>query len=298
MTTTISLTGVTRRYRGHVALDDVTLDLQGPTITGLLGRNGAGKTTLMRIIAAQQFPSAGQVLVLGASPVENDAILRRMVFVREDQVFPDIRVRDALRMAALFYPNWSTELADDLVAEFELPSRRPVKKLSRGMRSALSIVIGLAARTEVVLFDEPYAGLDAVARQVFYDRLLLDYAEHPRTVLLSTHLVDEVAGLLDQVVIISRGRVVLNAAADDLRGRYTSVSGPSAAVAELVAGRPTWERRTLASQEAVVLAEPLDESDRLRAQELHLRMEPLSLQQMLVAVSGQAGEDSLERTNA
>lgn len=298
MTTTISLAGVSRHYRGHVALDDVTLDVQGPTITGLLGRNGAGKTTLMRIIAAQQFPTAGQVLVLGASPVENDAILRRMVFVREDQVFPDIRVRDALRMASRFYPNWNAELADDLVAEFDLPSRRPVKKLSRGMRSALSIVIGLAARTEVVLFDEPYAGLDAVARQVFYDRLLLEYAEHPRTILLSTHLVDEVAGLLDQVVIINRGRLVLNAPADDLRGRYTSVSGPSAAVAELVAGRATWERRRLASQEAVVLAEPLNESDRLRAQELHLRMEPLSLQQMLVAVSGQGAEDSLERTNA
>jgi ABC-2 type transport system ATP-binding protein len=298
MTTTISLAGVTRRYRGHVALDDVTLDLQGPTITGLLGRNGAGKTTLMRIIAAQQFPSAGQVLVLGASPVENDAILRRMVFVREDQVFPDIRVRDALRIAALFYPNWNAELADDLVAEFELPSHRSVRRLSRGMRSAVSIVIGLAARTEVVLFDEPYAGLDAVARQVFYDRLLLDYAEHPRTVLLSTHLVDEVAGLLDHVVMIHRGRVVLNEAADDLRGRYTSVSGPAAAVAELVAGRATWERRRLASQEAVVLAEPLDEADRLRAQELHLRMEPLSLQQMLVAVSGQGAEDPLERTHA
>jgi ABC-2 type transport system ATP-binding protein len=89
------------------------------------------------------------------------------------------------------------------------------------MRSALGIVIGLAARAEVTLFDEPYAGLDAVARQVFYDRLVTEQAEHPRTVLLSTHLIDEAAGLLERVVVIDRGRAVLDAAAGDLRGSQT-----------------------------------------------------------------------------
>ena len=96
------------------------------------------------------------------------------------------------------------------------------------MRSALGIVIGLAARAEVTLFDEPYAGLDPVARQLFYDRLLADYAEHPRTVLLSTHLIDEAAGLLERVVVIDRGRIVLNTAADDLRApRPASAARPS-----------------------------------------------------------------------
>jgi ABC-type multidrug transport system ATPase subunit len=125
---------------------------------------------------------------LGANPVENDAILRRIVLVREDQVFPDLKVRHALRVASWFYPNWSAALAEALLTEFDLPVDRAIKKLSRGMRSALGIVIGLAARAEVTLFDEPYAGLDAVARQLFYDRLLADYSNHPRTVLLSTHL--------------------------------------------------------------------------------------------------------------
>ena len=109
------------------------------------------------------------------------------------------------------------------------------------MRSALGIVIGLAARAEVTLFDEPYAGLDPVARQLFYDRLLADYAEHPRTVLLSTHLIDEAAGLLERVLVIDRGRVVLDAAADELRGSATSVSGPAIAVEEFIAGRTVLE---------------------------------------------------------
>ena len=157
------------------------------------------------------------------------------------------------------------------------------------MRSALGIVIGLAARAEVTLFDEPYAGLDAVARQLFYDRLLADYAEHPRTVLLSTHLIDEAAGLLERVVVIDRGRIVLNAAADDLRGAATSVSGPAIAVAEFTAGRSVWDRRRVASQESAVVAGALDETDRARAAALHLHLEPLTLQQLVVQAAARAG---------
>ena len=286
MTPAISVAGLTRRYRGQVALDDVTLDLEPGSITGLLGRNGAGKTTLLRIVAAHEFASAGTVTVLGACPVENEQVLRRMVFVREDQAYPDFRVRHVVQAASWFYPNWSLELADTLLEEFNLPLNRKVKKLSRGMRSALGNVIGLAAQAEVTLFDEPYAGLDPVARQLFYDRLLADYAEHPRTVLLSTHLIDEAAGLFERVLVIDRGRIVLDAAADDLRGAATSVSGPAIAVAEFTAGRPVWDRRRIASQESAVVAGALDETDRARAAALHLHLEPLTLQQMVVHVAG------------
>ncbi len=298
MTPTIAVAGLTRRYRGQLALDDVTLDIEGPSITGLLGRNGAGKTTLLRILANQEFATAGTVRVMGASPVENDAILRRMVLVREDQSFPDFKVRHALRAASWFHPNWSQELADSLVRDFELPTNRAIKKLSRGMRSALGIVIGLAARAEITLYDEPYAGLDPVARRLFYDRLLTSYSEHPGTVILSTHLIDEIADLLERVVLIDRGRVVLDAAADDVRGSATTVSGPVSAVETFVAGRRTWDRRRIGSQEAVVVAGLLDDADVLRARELHLHLESLSLQQVMVHAAGLTGAEELEGTNA
>jgi ABC-2 type transport system ATP-binding protein len=298
MTPTISVAGLTRRYRGHVALNDVTVDIEGPSITGLLGRNGVGKTTLMRVIAAQEFATAGRVRVLGDSPVENDAILRRMVFVREDQAFPDLRVRQVLQVASWFYPNWSAELAEALLADFGLPLNRKLKKLSRGMRSAVGIIIGLAARAEVTLFDEPYAGLDAVARQVFYDRLLADYAEHPRTVLLSTHLIDEAADLLERVVVMDHGRVVLDAAADDIRGSAATVSGPTAAVSEFTAGRVIWDRRMIAGQESAVVAGAMDDRDWARARELRLSLTPLSLQQLVVHAAGRDSAALRERTNA
>jgi ABC-2 type transport system ATP-binding protein len=298
VTPAISVAGLTRRYRGELALNNITLDLEPESITGLLGRNGAGKTTLLRILAGHEFASAGAVTVLGASPVENETVLRQMVFVHEDQSYPDLKVRQAVQVASWFYPNWSHDLAGALLEEFNLPLNRKVRKLSRGMRSALGIVIGLAARAEVTLFDEPYAGLDPVSRQLFYDRLLADYAEHPRTVLLSTHLIDEAAGLFERVVVIDRGRIVLNTAADDLRGAATSISGPAIAVAEFTTGRPVWNRRRIASQESAVVAGTLNETDRARAAALHLRLEPLTLQEVVVQVAGAPAGSQQERTSA
>jgi ABC-2 type transport system ATP-binding protein len=282
MTPAISVAGLTRRYRDQVALDDVSVEIEAGSITGLLGRNGAGKTTLLRILAGQEFQSSGSVSVLGAPPAENEQVLRRMVFVREDQAYPDFKVRHALRAASWFYPNWDAGLADMLIADFDLRPDKVIKKLSRGMRSALGITIGLAARAEVTLFDEPYAGLDAVARQIFYDRLLADYAERPRTILLSTHLIDEAAALFESVVVIDRGRVVLEAAADGLRGIATTVSGPVLAVDEFTAGRPVWHRRRLGSQASVVTVGQLDEAARARARSLGLDLVPLTLQQLVV----------------
>jgi ABC-2 type transport system ATP-binding protein len=286
MIPTISAQALGRRYRDQVALDDVSLAVEPGTVTGLLGRNGAGKTTLMRIVTGQEFPTTGVIRVFGEVPAENDAVLRRLVFVREEQAYPDLLVSHAIRVASWFYPNWSEELARQLLADFDLPLRRRIRKLSRGMRSAVGIVIGLAARADLTLLDEPYAGLDAVARQLFYDRLLADLAEHPRTVILSTHLIDEVADLLEHVVLLDHGRVVLDAPADDIRGTAMTVSGPATAVEEFVAGHAIWHRQRLGSRASVTVPGPLDVATQARARALRLSLEPLSLQQLLVHAAG------------
>jgi ABC-2 type transport system ATP-binding protein len=293
MTPTISAAALGRRYRDQVALDNVSLTIEPGTVTGLLGRNGAGKTTLMRIVTGLEFPTSGAVKVFGEAPAENEAVLRRMVFVREEQPYPDLRVGHALRVASWFYPNWDAELARQLVADFDLPLGRRIKKLSRGMRSAVGIVIGLAARADLTFFDEPYAGLDAVARQLFYDRLLADFAEHPRTIVLSTHLIDEVADLLEHVVMLDHGRVVLDAPADDVRGTAMTVSGPATAVAEFVAGRPVWHQQRLGSRASATVPGPPDPAAQARARALNLSLEPLSLQQLLVHASGIAAEEKV-----
>jgi ABC-2 type transport system ATP-binding protein len=296
MTITVSVEGLTRRYRDDLALDDLTFDLSAASITGLLGRNGAGKTTLMRILAAQEFPSSGTVRILDADPVENDKILTSIVLVREDQGFPNLRVRHILRMASWFYPNWSTNLASKLVDDFDLPLNRRVTSLSRGMRTTLGNVLGLAARAPVTLFDEPYAGLDATSRQLFYDHLLADYTEHPRTVLLSTHLIDEAGGLLERVLVMERGRIVLDASTDELRGSAFAVSGGATAVDEFSRGRRASERRQIASQASMILIGLLSDADVAQARSLRLHLEPLSLQQVVLRAAdhrdGAVGESA------
>nr|WP_223184673.1 ABC transporter ATP-binding protein [Streptomyces sp. CBMA152] len=278
-------------------MTDVTFDIGTPCITGLLGRNGAGKSTLLRILAGQEFATAGRVRVFGAGPLENDAVLRRMILVREDQTYPDLRVRHAVRAASLLYPNWDAELAGMMLDAYELSPTRPIKKLSRGMRTALGVTIGLAARAELTLFDEPYAGLDSVARALFYDQLLADYTAHPRCIVLSTHLIDEAAELLDRVLVLDRGRLVLDAPADDLRGTATTVTGRAGNVDRLIAGRATLNRRSMGAQTTAVLVGRLDARDRELAHHLHLRLEQVTLQQLAAfAAEHHDGSDLLART--
>ncbi|SDN15681.1 ABC-2 type transport system ATP-binding protein [Geodermatophilus siccatus] len=276
---------VTMRFRGHTALDGVSTVIERDSITGLLGRNGAGKTTLMQLLTGHRLPTSGSVEVLGGAPYENDGVLSRICFVKEGQRYPDhFRVRDALDAAALVYPDWDADLAAELLRDFDLPVKRPVRKLSRGMTSAVGIVVGLASRAPVTLFDEPYLGLDAVARQLFYDRLLADYAEHPRTVVLSTHLIEEIAPLLERVLLIDRGRVVLDADAESLRGSAVTVTGPSDRVAAFAQQHELLHSESLAGRSRSVVR-LTDGSDGDGAVDAGLSWEPVTLQQLVVAMS-------------
>jgi len=280
-----TLQNVTMRFRGHTALDGVTTAFEEHAITGLLGRNGAGKTTLLQLLTGHRVATTGDVRAFGAAPYENADVVGRICFVRESQRYPDhFRVRDAVRAAATVFPDWDAELADQLLADFELPLRRPIKKLSRGMTSAVGIVMGLACRAPLTLFDEPYLGLDAVARQVFYDRLLADYAEHPRTVVLSTHLIEEISDLLERVVLLDRGHVLLDEDADRLRDSALTVVGPTEAVRAFTRSAQVLHTDSLAgSSRAIIHSRRPD--DRAVAAAAGLTVEPTSLQQLVVAMS-------------
>ena len=291
MTAVIEVRGLTKRYRDTVAVDDVSFRIEKDTIYGLLGRNGAGKTTVMSILTAQNFASSGEVRVFGEHPYENARVLGRMCFVRESQKYPDDATpRHAFRSARLFFPNWSQDLADRLIDEFQLPVSKRIKKLSRGQLSAVGVVIGLAARAEITFFDEPYLGLDAVARQIFYDRLIEDYSVHPRTVILSSHLIDEVSNLIEKVIVIDRGRIIMDEDTDAVRGRAVNIVGDSAAVDAFVAGREVIHRESLGRVSSVTVLGALSQADRDTIASAGLDLAPVSLQQLVVRASQHADE--------
>ncbi len=287
MSAIVTAANVSKRFGSTVALEGVSFSVQENTICGLLGRNGAGKTTMMQILTGQNVATSGSVSVLGAPPYENDAVLRAVCFVKESQSYPDaFMVRHALSAASLLFPNWDETFAQSLVDDFRLPHNRKVGKLSRGMVSALGVVIGLASRAPITFFDEPYLGLDAVARQMFYDRLLADYSQHPRTVVLSTHLIDEVANLIEHVLLLDHGRLVVDDAAERLRGQMVTVSGPAAAVEAFARPRTVVHQVRMGPVARATLGGSVDAGDRAAAAELGLEVEPVTLQQLVVRLTG------------
>ncbi|WGW12902.1 ABC transporter ATP-binding protein [Saxibacter everestensis] len=283
MSTIIEVRGLNKNYRETTALDNVSFDIEENKIYGLLGRNGAGKTTLMSVLTAQNFETSGSVRVFGEHPYENERVLNRVCFIRESQKYPDdFKPSHAFASAAMFFANWDQKLADRLVKDFNLPTNRRIKKLSRGQLSAVGVIIGLASRAELTFFDEPYLGLDAVARQLFYDRLLEDYAEFPRTIVLSSHLIDEVANLLEHVIVVDQGRILLDDDAEKLRTSAVSVVGPAETVEQFIAGRDVIHRDGFATLASVTIAATLDGAERAEAAELGLELAPVSLQQLIV----------------
>lgn len=284
MTIAIETRGLTRVHGQTRALDAVSVQIRANTITGLLGRNGAGKTTFMSLVTAQDQPTAGEIRVFGQEPFERARVLEQMCFIRDNQRYPDdYRLKHALQAAAIFYPNWSPELADELVSLFRIPASSVIKKFSRGQFSALGIVLGLASRAPITFFDEPYLGLDATARTYFYDALLRDFSAHPRTFVVSTHLIDEMDRLLERVVILDQGRVVQEADVDELRGLAYEVGGRSAAVAEFASGRAVLSRHDAGMFASVVIEGAASPEDRAAAVEAGLEMAPVSLQKLVTA---------------
>lgn len=278
-----SARNLTKSYGNFTAVDVMSFDIRADKIYGLLGRNGAGKTTLMQLLTAQSRQTTGHIDVFGIQPYENRSALAKICFIGEGQKYPaDFKVRDVLACSARLLHYWDPSFADQLMRDFDLPTNRKVKKLSRGMTSALGIVIGLASRAPLTFFDEPYLGLDAVARHRFYDRLLADYAENPRTVILSTHMIDEVSDLIEHVLLIDKGRIVLDSDADELRRSAFVVSGAASAVEKFVGGRTVLHRDSLGSLARVSIDADFSPDERARAAALGLDVAPLSLQQLIV----------------
>ncbi|HXD61632.1 MAG TPA: ABC transporter ATP-binding protein [Lacisediminihabitans sp.] len=286
MTPAVEVTNLSKRFGSVHAVNDVSFTVTENKIYGLLGRNGAGKTTLMQLLTGQDFATSGSIEVFGASPVENAEVLQRLCFIKESQRYPDnFKPRHVFATAPWFFSHWDADFAERLVDEFRLPVNRPIKKLSRGQLSAVGVIVGLASRAPLTFFDEPYLGLDAVARQIFYDRLLEDYAEHPRTVILSTHLIDEVSDLLEHVLVIDEGRIIIDEDAEELRASATTVSGLRPVVDEFVHGREVLHRAGIGGLTSVTVR-GLSVSEREAAASKSLELAPVSLQQLIVRRTG------------
>ena len=286
----ISVRGLSKQFGTTKVLHGLDFDVPINAITGLLGRNGAGKTTAMTLISGQDRPTSGEIRVFGQDPYENPDAMARLCFAREDQKYPEsFRVSHVLRTAPWFFDEWDQDLADMLVETFRLPTRTLVKKLSRGQLSAVAIIVALASRAPLTFLDEPYLGLDATARQLFYDVLLQDYLAHPRTILMSTHLIDEASELFEKILVIHDGKIVMDTTAEEAQAAAYSIAGPITAVEAVVRPGTELHRRRVGGLVSVTVEGQPDATVHQAATQHHLEIGPVGLQELVAALGSGSG---------
>ena len=234
----IEIRNVSKSYGATRALDNFSMTLAPERIYGLLGRNGAGKTTLLNAITGRIFADGGSVTLDGAIILENDGALGKIYMMSEQMLYPEkMKVKDAFRCTKQFYPAFDEAYAHALAERFKLNVNKTTKSLSTGYASIFKLITALATNAPYILLDEPVLGLDANHRDLFYRVLLEKYSEKPFTAVLSTHLVEEISGLVEQVVIIKDGKLLYDEPTEELLKKGYTASGPAAAVDAYIAGK-------------------------------------------------------------
>lgn len=264
---------------GHTyALRDLSIQLEENVIYGLLGQNGAGKTTLLNIIAGGLFMNDGTIEVRGKR-LSKGALPEDCCFVRENyKRFGGARLIEVLQIASNFYPNWDWTFAHRLIRTFGLDPNKKIKQFSRGNKSLVGNIIGLSSRSTLTLFDEPVLGLDVLMRERFYKELLEDYANHPRTILLSTHLIDEIATIAERVYIIDKGSILLHDEMDQIRMSSYLIRGNLDAVAAFTNQKRVLHTESYGYGKLAAIYQKLNDEDRLQARKLDITIENLTFQ--------------------
>jgi ABC-2 type transport system ATP-binding protein len=221
MTALIEARGLSKHYGRLPALDSLNFEVQPGRIVGLIGRNGAGKTTLLKALLGLT-PCEGQLKVLGLDPArERDALMQQVCFIADTAVLPHwLRVSQALDFVASVHPRFERARAEEFLKRTNIRRRSRIGELSKGMVTELHLALILAIDVRLLVLDEPTLGLDLIYRRQFYDTLLNDYLNKERTILLTTHQVEEIEHLVTDMLIVDRGRLVLACSTEEVATRF------------------------------------------------------------------------------
>lgn len=279
---------ISKQYKKKEVLHDINLTIEQGKIYGLVGRNGAGKTTLLSIMTAQNPATGGTVTCDGMPVWENQEALDHLCFSRELNTLSvlgpnTIKVKEYLRMARTYYPNWDSEMEKRLVEQFDLNPKKKISKLSKGMLSMVTIIVALASKADITILDEPVAGLDVVAREDFYRLLLEEHEATGRTFIVSTHIIEEAANVFEEVIFLKDGEILLKEDTQELLNRTVHVSGLAEEVDAACAGLEIHHAEQMGRSKGVTVL--LSGAQQI-ADGYDVTVQPVSLQNLFVALCG------------
>ncbi len=285
---------LTKQYGKKTALRDLTFTLPQHGITGLIGRNGSGKTTLMKILAGRLDKTQGQVLVFGQEPMDNLQVLEQLVYTYHNLEYDkNITLKTILQGYRILFPNFDAEFAQKLMAYFELSGKMKYRQLSQGQGSIFNFLCALACRSPLTMLDEPVLGMDVTVRRAAYEILLRDYTEHPRSFIISSHLFNELEGLLSDLLLIEQGSLVLHQSIDELRQSAYRLDGSEPLLDAFTATKKVIARQAGQLQSFAVVYEPLDEVTMAAAQRQGLQISPVRAEDLCVYLTARNKEEEL-----
>lgn len=284
--------GVCKTYHKTEVLNNIDLEIEQGKIYGLIGRNGAGKTTLLSILTAQNPATKGVVSYNGKPVWENQEALDHICFSRELNPMTafgpnTMKIKEYLRVASVFFPNWDKQMAKNLVELFHLDVKKKIAKVSKGMMSMVTIIVAMASKADITILDEPVAGLDVVVREQFYKLLIDEYTNTGRTFVISTHIIEEAADIFEEVIMIKDGRILCKENTQELLERSRHVCGNAQEVDAACAGLDVYHVENMGRSKGATVV--LREGQEL-PQGYDVTVQPVSLQNVFVALCG-GGED-------
>lgn len=293
MNMAIDIKNLNHNFKDKIICDNM-ISFEKDKIYGLLGKNGVGKSTLINIITNQLLCKSGEIKILGKSVKEDISVLDNICVVREREFFDNqYKVKDIFKAYSYFYKNYDYELQDKLCKVFEINQKLVYKKLSRGMKTLISNIIGICSNAPITIFDEPTIGLDAVNRQEFYNILLDSYMHNNRTIIISTHLINEVEELLEKVVIIKDGEVKVDDYIDEVKDKSYYISGKKEDLDRLSILKDENPIKAFGNNETYSYYGDLNESDWMLMKELNIDIDKMSLQDLFVNIN-KKGENLYE----
>lgn len=279
----IEISNLNKSYNKKQVLKDINILIEENKIYGLLGRNGAGKTTLLNLITDRVCCDSGQITIDDENVYENDKALGKVYFMTERNLYPeDYKVEDIFKWTKEFYENFDINYAYTVSKKFGLDVNKRIKSLSTGYGSICKIIITLASNAEVLIFDEPVLGLDANHRELFYKVLIENYIEDPKTIILSTHIIEEVSSILEKVIIINNGSIITTNEAEALLNNAYTVSGLSENIEEYIKAKEIVNIEEIASFKAVTVIGDISKEDKEVAERLELKFSKVELQKLFI----------------